>query len=334
MNTDKVIDMQIAVCNAPSGNGFRVEHMPALLESTTFDNCSPHVHYFYEILWFHEGDGVHTVDFSEYKVTPNTIFFLSPGQVHHFDHSSNYKGISIKMCTDFLKNDEAASSLFLKYSVFHTFDTTPCFHIDSETAQDLAKLVDEMEAESHNFDLFGNIDVLKALLRIFLVKIQRYGTQESDVHLDNLKPSHMLFTRFRKLVENRYKQFHTVQEYADELNVAVRTLNKCVNECSRMSPLAFINERILLEAKRMVRYTNLMIKEIAFELGYDDPSYFVKLFKRRWYALVKSIKHGNHFTLAFDRIKSISLTTDKFTLDSEFDAANWFKECYGIVRDD
>lgn len=62
--------------------------------------------------------------------------------------------------------------------------------------------------------------------------------------------------------------------------------------------------------------------------------YCVKLFKRRWYALVKSIKHGNHFTLAFDRIKSISLTTDKFTLDSEFDAANWFKECYGIVRDD
>lgn len=62
--------------------------------------------------------------------------------------------------------------------------------------------------------------------------------------------------------------------------------------------------------------------------------YCIKLFKRRWYALVKSIRHGNFFTLAFDRIKAISLTTDKFTLDKDFDAASWFKECYGIVRDD
>ena len=73
---------------------------------------------------------------------------------------------------------------------------------------------------------------------------------------------------------------HTVQEYADRLNVAIRTLHKSVNECSGKTPLSLINDRIILEAMRMVRYTNLMIKEIAAELGFDDPSYFVKLFKR------------------------------------------------------
>lgn len=101
------------------------------------------------------------------------------------------------------------------------------------------------------------------------------------MRLDSMKSSHQLFVNFRALVEREFKHLHTVQEYADRLNVAVRTLNKSVNECSQKSPLAFINERIILEAKRMVRYTNLMIKEIAFELGFDDPSYFVKLFKRQ-----------------------------------------------------
>ena len=63
--------------------------------------------------------------------------------------------------------------------------------------------------------------------------------------------------------------------------MAVRTLNKSVNECSGKSPLAFINERIILEAKLMAKYTNMMIKEISASLGYDDPSYFVKFFKRQ-----------------------------------------------------
>lgn len=277
---DNLKDMHIAVCSAPGGNGFVVEHMPAFLESKTFDNCSPHIHYFYEILWFKEGSGKHTVDFTDYDVRPNTIFFLSPGQVHHFDNCTAYHGVSIKMCTDFMKNDEAESSLFLKYNVFHTFDTTPCFHVDDSTAQTLSLLSDAMEREASNSGKFGNVDVLKALLRIFLVQVLRHGTQEGELHLDELKPSRMLFTRFRKMVEKEYMHLHTVQEYADSLNVAVRTLNKCVNECSSMSPLAFINQRIILEAKRMVRYTNMMIKEIAFKLGYDDPSYFVKLFKR------------------------------------------------------
>ena len=142
-------------------------------------------------------------------------------------------------------------------------------------------LVDDMEEESSHYGELGNVDILKSLLCIFLVKIQRHGIHEAGKNLDMLKPSHRLFITFRRMVEEEYHQFHTVQEYADHLNVAVRTLNKSVNECSGKSPLAFINERIILEAKRMAKYTNMMIKEIAASLGYDDPSYFVKLFKRQ-----------------------------------------------------
>ncbi|MBQ0049309.1 MAG: AraC family transcriptional regulator [Bacteroidales bacterium] len=280
------------VCAAPTGNGFIVEHMPDFLMTSEINDCSPHVHSFYEILWFQEGEGKHIVDFIEYDVKPNTIFFLSPGQIHHFDEHvdkekgiCDYKGLTIKMCTDFLRESAAGpqdiGSTMLKYNAFHTFDTAPFYNIDEHTAENLSILVRQMELEALRGKEFGNIEILRSFLCILLVMIQRHGTQEHTMHLDSLKPSHQLFVQFRRLVEKEFTRLHSVQEYADRLNVAVRTLNKCVNECSKKSPLAFINDRIILEAKRMVRYSTMMIKEIAFELGYDDPSYFVKLFKRQ-----------------------------------------------------
>lgn len=276
--------MYHAVCDTPSGNGFKVEHLPEMFATSNIDDCCAHVHSFYEILWFQEGTGLHTVDFVEYEVKPGTIFFISPGQVHHFDRKEGYRGVTIKMCTDLLKNSTANGTgidkMFLKYNTFHTYDSVPYYNIDNETAGMLQPLVDEMEEEAYRHGEFGNIDILKSLVCIFLVKIARHGTHESEYRLETIKPSHQLFVRFRRLIEQEYTHLHTVQEYADRLNVAVRTLHKSVNECSGKTPLALINGRIVLEAKRMVRYTNLMIKEIAAELGYEDTSYFIKLFKR------------------------------------------------------
>lgn len=281
MTTDNAMSMQIAVCKAPDGSGLNVEHISDFLPDTSFDDCAPHLHYFYEILWFQEGAGKHTMDFMEYDIQPNTIFFISPGQVHHFDHTQGYKGVSIKMCTDFMKDEADTNNTLLKYSVFHTFDTAPFYRVNNEVAHTLQHLVQQMEEEMKYQNCFGNTDILKSLIRIFLIQVLRHGEQNSELPMSNLKPAHILFIKFRKLVEQEYKHMHTVQEYADRLNVAQRTLHKCVNECSHTSPLSFINERIMLEAKRLVKYSNLMIKEIAFDLGFDDPSYFIKLFKKK-----------------------------------------------------
>ena len=103
------------------------------------------------------------------------------------------------------------------------------------------------------------------------------------------------------MVEKEYAHLHTVQEYADRLNVAIRTLHKSVNECSGRTPLALINDRIILEAKRMVRYTNLMIKEISAELGFEDPSYFVKLFKRHTGFLPSEFRESENVITTPDR---------------------------------
>lgn len=279
--TQDIKNIYRAVCETPSGSGFNIDYMPDFLYRGEIDDGTPHVHTFYEIIWFQGGEGRHFVDFQEYPVCPGSIFFLTPGQVHHFDGSSDYRGLTIKLCTDFMQSSGDDVDLFVKYNVFHTFDTTPYYIIDESTAAELQILVKEMETELAEGPSFGHIDVLRALLKLFLIKVHRHGHQEGELRIDDLKPAHKLFVQFRRMLEKEFTSMHTVQEYADGLNVAVRTLNKSVNECSGRSPLTFINERIMLEAKRQVRYSNLMFKEIAFNLGYDDPSYFVKFFKRQ-----------------------------------------------------
>jgi len=272
---------KIPICTTDETSGLSIELISDIISDTEFDNSKPHLHSFYEILWFQDGEGVHNVDFVDYKVKPNTLFFLSPGQVHNFDRCNGYEGISIKLCTDFMKNEDETGNLFLKYNMFHNYDTSPCFYINETTAYNLWRLVENMELECRDMTEFGTVDILQALIRIFLIRIHRYDQKIEDVHLDSLKPSHLLFVNFRSMVDKEYMRVHTVQEYADRLHVAVRTLNKCVNDCAGLSPLAYINNRIILEAKRLIRYTNMMIKEIAAELGYDDASYFIKLFKRK-----------------------------------------------------
>ena len=296
METQDIKKIYKAVCETPSGTGFYIDHMPDFLYKGDIDDGVPHVHTFYEILWFQEGTGLHYVDFQEYPIHPGTIFFLTPGQVHHFDGSDAYKGLAIKLCTDFMQSSGDDSDLFVKYDLFHTFDTTPYYVIDNDTAAQLKALVDSMEEELRTGSGIGHTDMLRSLLKIFLIKVHRYGHKVGELQLDGLKPAHRLFVQFRRMLEKDYATKHTVQEYADGLNVAVRTLNKCVNECSGRSPLGFITERIMLEAKRQVRYSNLMIKEIAYNLGYEDSSYFVKLFKRQTGMLPSEFREMDEFS--------------------------------------
>ena len=171
METQDIKNIYNAVCQTPSGTGFFIDHMPDFLYKGDIDDGIPHVHTFYEILWFQEGTGSHFVDFQEYPIHPGTIFFLTPGQVHHFDGSDAYKGVAIKLCTDFMQSRGDDSDLFVKYDLFHTFDTTPYYVVDDGTAAQLQALVESMEEELKTSKDVGHIDMLRSLLKIFLIKV-------------------------------------------------------------------------------------------------------------------------------------------------------------------
>lgn len=249
-----------------------------------FSDCpcsrESHVHEFYQIIWFRRGHGTHSVDFTDYPVADNTIFFIAPGQVHSFDQNTGYEGIIIHFNASFLADEDSSESIFLKYDVFNAYDSLPYYKVSNDEADRLITIVNEMNREYLLTSAFAHKDYMQYLLRLFLIRVQRSGERQEQPKLYVSSVANRAFVRFRQLLEQNFRRVHTVNEYAEMLNISSRTLTNYVAQSTSRTPLQIINERIVLEAKRQIQHSPLSVKEIGYQLGFEDPSYFVKFFKR------------------------------------------------------
>lgn len=263
-----------------SGLELNLQFMPEFFKDKGNQPMQGHRHDFYQIIWFRKGHGMHHVDFADYPIADNTIFFIAPGQIHAFDGNTGYQGIIIQFNAGFMADEESKESLFLKYDVFNAFDSAPYYKISDSEAEHLELLANELSREYALTGAFAHKDYMQYLIRLFLIRVQRAGERKQCDKLYVTNTAHCTFVRFRQLLEQNFHKVHTVKEYATMLNVSTRALNEYVRQSAHRTPLQIINERIVLEAKRQIQHSSLKIKEIGYRLGFDDPSYFVKFFKR------------------------------------------------------
>ena len=253
------------VCDNPSGVGMELYRMPEFFQQLKgMETDTMHLHGFYEIIWFQKGSGTHYVDFNQYAIAPGTIFFISPGQIHSFDTKHDQEGYVLKICAE----------------LFDDFVSLSCVTVQDKDSAALEMLIGAMQEELKKEDSLGHREALHALVKLFVIMVRRSYAGMNPSAPNPHKVSYKAFLNFRKLIEENYCRMHTVKDYASLLNVSSKTLTLYVNECSKYSPLELINNRIILEAKRLLRYSVLSVKEIAFRLGFEDPSYFAKFFKR------------------------------------------------------
>ena len=253
------------VCDNPSGVGMELYRMPEFFQQLKgMETDTMHLHGFYEIIWFQKGSGTHFVDFNQYAIAPGTIIFISPGQIHSFDTKHDQEGYVLKICAE----------------LFDDFVSLSCVTVQDKDSAALEMLIGAMQEELKKEDSLGHREALHALVKLFVIMVRRSYAEINPSAPNPHKVSYKAFLNFRKLIEENYCRLHTVKDYASLLNVSSKTLTLYVNECSKYSPLELINNRIILEAKRLLRYSVLSVKEIAFRLGFEDPSYFAKFFKR------------------------------------------------------
>lgn len=253
------------VCDNPSGVGMELYRMPEFFQQLKgMETDTMHLHGFYEIIWFQKGSGTHYVDLNQYAIAPGTIIFISPGQIHSFDTKHDQEGYVLKICAE----------------LFDDFVSLSCVTVQDKDSAALEMLIGAMQEELKKEDSLGHREALHALVKLFVIMVRRSYAGMNPSAPNPHKVSYKAFLNFRKLIEENYCRLHTVKDYASLLNVSSKTLTLYVNECSKYSPLELINNRIILEAKRLLRYSVLSVKEIAFRLGFEDPSYFAKFFKR------------------------------------------------------
>lgn len=124
-------------------------------------------------------------------------------------------------------------------------------------------------------------EIKKFEMIIFLLKLLECEEVQKNIATRDInRNSYQIFLQFQKMVDEKYQSLHKVQEYSELLSISSKHLTECVRKNAEKSPLQIINQRIVLQSQRLLLFSRLRIKEIAFNLGFIDTSHFVKFFKK------------------------------------------------------
>jgi AraC family transcriptional regulator, transcriptional activator of pobA len=234
-----------------------------------------HKHTFYEILWTEKGISRQTIDYKEYEVLPNSLFFISPNQVHQFEEWKPLKGGTILFTEDFfLLNHNNKDKLF-ELSFLDNFYANPCIQLDKKNFADIKQTIDLITIEQKRTDKSQSIT--QSLLHILLVQVQRCIDTETEKTVS--KKYLILFKQFKNLLDKHFAENKTTTFFAQQLHITAHHLNLITKVVTGKTASEVIRARSILEAKRLLTFTDRTVSEIAFELNYTDSSYFAKTFK-------------------------------------------------------
>lgn len=256
---------------------FQVYDLNAYRKKNSGKAAEPHSHSYYQIIWFFESGGSHTVDFKSFEIQKNTVLFISKDQVHSFDENLEVSGCLIHFNESFFMHSDI--DIFLKYNIFNARNN-PSYIIDANTAEIGTSYISLIRKELNKRNSFGNEQVIRFLLKSFLISVERVHRTTTKNNIEITNQHELLYYKFKELIEENYMIHSSVSFYAAALYISSKTLSTISKSMVQKTPSQLITERIVLQAKRLLQFTSLQVGEVAFRLGFEDVSYFIKYFKR------------------------------------------------------
>jgi AraC-like DNA-binding protein len=238
----------------------------------------PHRHEYYTILWAKKVCGQHFIDYKEYLIRPNFIFFVNPGQVHQVITYGQPEGAVIMFTNEFLSQNRISQDFIDNLGLFSCSNSTPPLQISTETSLKLTEITENLKLAFYEKGQFRE-EILGAYLKLFLIECNKFAPQPETDNTQILQSGRIILKDFRTLVEKNFHKWHKVSDYSNGLHLTADYLNEVIKTTIGKTAKEFIQERIVLEAKRLGIHTQLATKEIAYQLGFDDPSHFSKFFK-------------------------------------------------------
>ncbi len=234
---------------------------------------------YYSLIWVTEGCGQASVDFSDFNFGSNTIFSMAPYQPFMLA-SDLIKGYAIQFHPDFFCIHKHQAEVACSGVLFNNIYQFPYINIDEAAAAEFRTLLEHIKVEMQRPAL-AQSELLIAYLKIFLINALRIKTaQQPDVQQVVDAPNEpFILQNLKDAIEKNFKTKHSASDYAAALNMAPKTLAKITKSHFNKTLTNLIAERIIIEAKRELYLTSKTIKEIAYELGYDDEYYFSRFFK-------------------------------------------------------
>ncbi len=247
------------------------EHKSAVTE--------PHRADFYHIFLFTKGQPVHVVDFIPIAIQPNTLLFINKNRVHLFDQSDEYDGW-VLLFTDAFFSQNPQDAQFLHNTIlFHDLLDIPTLQLD-QTQTDLSLVIRQLRDELTAPADAVHQPVLKNLLHNLLLLADRERRNQGFSEIKK-GPSLTYTLSFNELLESHFKQQKSVHQYAHQLGITERRLQQATAASVGKSPKQLIEDRLLLEAKRLLVHTYNSVKEIGFVLGFEEPTNFTRFFRQK-----------------------------------------------------
>lgn len=234
-----------------------------------------HSHNFYLLVLFTQGSGFHTIDFDTFEIQPNSLFVLKPGQVHSWQLSADIDGY-IAFYSQEIYNVYFGSKQIEEYSFYRDLKNSPEIILNESQAKQISIYFDLL-LEENNRNEYKKIDKLLNLLDIIHVELARIyeSLQEHNLHSYNLK-----IKELEQLVNQYFKIEKLPSFYADKMNMSLKHLNRICKNVLDITLTEFIYSKIILESKRLLSANVMTIGEVANDLGFENYSYFTKVFKK------------------------------------------------------
>ncbi|WP_452602471.1 AraC family transcriptional regulator [Pontimicrobium sp. MEBiC06410] len=233
-----------------------------------------HRHDFYFILIVKKGLGNHEIDFVNYELSDYSVFIVRPGQVHQLELRSDSIGYMIQFNSEFYSPIEKKPNVLLQKASTKNF-----YQLKEEGFLRLDMLLmsisNEYKSRSEEYK-----EVIKSNLQILFIELMRLrntntkGSANKDLYVQER------LEEFLQLLETNITSEKQVSQYANMLNLSNYQLNSITKQTLGKTASELINEQIILESKRYLLATSNQVNEIAYYLGYEDVSYFIRFFKK------------------------------------------------------
>lgn len=225
------------------------------------------------------------IDFNKYEISAPSVVYMHPNQVHRILDFEN-----ITICSLSLK-DENLNPDYLK--LLEEITPTKPLELNDENNLILSDIFDLCL----NFSIQKNNKLHYSLLKdscntLVAFLISQFMDQTKPEA--NLSRPEIITKAFRQLLEKNYITSKSPGEYAERLNISTSYLNECVKNTTGSSVSQYIMDRVVLEAKRLLYHTDKSVKEISFELGYEDYPYFSRIFTKATGMSALSFRNKNH----------------------------------------
>ena len=246
--------------------------------NTHFDHIQ-RLNYF-SLIWIRKGSGKLKADFSEYDFTLDDLFAFAPYQPFMIETNQLIEGVVLHFHPEFFCIHKHQQEVACNGMLFNNIYKPPFVKVDEVAKQTFEILITQIKQEMQETAL-GQYELLVSYLKIFLITATRLKAQQQpeveQLVVDNKEP--FILQDLKNYIELNFKTKHGASDYAELLHISPKALAKITKTHFNKTITDLIAERIMIEAKRELYLSDKPVKQIAYELGYEDEYYFSRFFK-------------------------------------------------------